>query len=109
MTERCPRQSLIVCQDDGTEQVIVDSYDIASYLEKNYSTHEKSLFCPGGSNPPGHILMGLSYARFIEHWVNLDFANIIRPALLAPVGLVPVAFPTYTKSATSSAGLCFIF
>lgn len=80
------RQTIIVKEDDGKEHVIVDSFDIASYLEKTFATSETSLFSPAGNASVENVQMGKSYARFVEHWVNINFANAIRPALLAPVG-----------------------
>lgn len=73
-------------EDDGNERVIVDSFDIACYLEGIFSSPQLSLFSPEGNKSLQNVEMGKSYARFVEHWVNIDFANVIRPALLAPVG-----------------------
>lgn len=75
--------TLIVHEDDQ-ERVIVDSFDIACYLEERFSTPRMSLFSPDGNASVQSVEMGKSYARFVEHWVNTDFANVIRPALLAP-------------------------
>ncbi|ORY25839.1 hypothetical protein BCR39DRAFT_542980 [Naematelia encephala] len=66
---------LVVKEFRGKVQTIMDSYNIAQYLDKHYGTPEKSLFA---SDPE----LGRHYSRFIEHWVDRSLAAEIRPCVL---------------------------
>lgn len=78
-------QTLLVDEADGTRRVIVDSFNIALFLEKTFSTARLSLFSPAGNASPLDVEAGKSTARFLEHWVNTSLAAELRPCTIAAV------------------------
>ncbi|KAG7450710.1 uncharacterized protein BT62DRAFT_927985 [Guyanagaster necrorhizus] len=60
----------------------MDSYDIAQYLEKMFSSATKSIYAPGGNGAAEDDIAGRAYARFTEQWFDKCIAHEIRPCAL---------------------------
>ncbi|KAM0748879.1 hypothetical protein T439DRAFT_291022 [Meredithblackwellia eburnea MCA 4105] len=79
--EKVTLPTLIV--KEGTEErLIMDSYNIAQYLETTYASSIKSLFTPGGNSSILAVQNGRIYARTIEGWVHNGFAEELRPCMV---------------------------
>ncbi|WVQ78497.1 hypothetical protein IAT38_000583 [Cryptococcus sp. DSM 104549] len=65
--------ALVFNGGDNDGEVMLDSYNIAQYLEKQYATPDRSIF---------HGDVGRHFSRFIEQWVDRSLAAEIRPCVL---------------------------
>lgn len=84
-------QTLIV-GDGDCSNVIVDSYDIALFLEKHFSTPTLSIFSTAGNASPPDVVAGQAFARFIELWVDKAMAAELRPCTIHAVSKHAKAF-----------------
>ncbi|KAF9006258.1 hypothetical protein BDZ89DRAFT_1104856 [Hymenopellis radicata] len=73
---------IVIRAQDESERTIMDSYEIAQYLEKTYSSPLKSIYAPAGNGTPEDAIAGRAHARFIEQWVDKCMAHELRPCVL---------------------------
>ncbi|KAK0465011.1 uncharacterized protein EV420DRAFT_1617800 [Desarmillaria tabescens] len=64
---------------------IMDSYNIAQYLEITFSSTAKSIYASAGNGAVEDTIAGRAHARFIEQWVDKCMAHEIRPCVLYTV------------------------
>ncbi|ORY25827.1 hypothetical protein BCR39DRAFT_485074 [Naematelia encephala] len=73
--------ALKIAHNNQSEEYIMDSYNIAIWLEENFATRERSLFSPGSHYLSSAVVSARIFARFLENWVDHSLAAALRPCI----------------------------